>query len=111
MYVLSLCDVGVGEFITENGLLWGGTGWEVLASGKPLLQPFNFSHSEYRQSFGHEPSPMLDAKSPQDIKAHLTVMLREKDMRKRMGDQSRAWFDAHNGIGLAKRWLDLLLGE
>ena len=50
LFALSLCDVGTGEFIVNRGCIWGGTGWETLSSGKPLLQTFNFSKEEFFQN-------------------------------------------------------------
>jgi hypothetical protein len=109
MNVLSMCDIGVGEFCTDHGAIWGGTGWEVLASGKPLMQSFNFTQATYLQVFGHKPPPILDVKFEEDITAHLTDMALNKNKRIRLGYDSKAWFDQYNGIGLAKQWLDLLI--
>jgi len=111
MQLLKHSDIGVGEFSNERGLIWGGTGWEVLASGRPLLQSLNFSHEEYEKYFGHEPPPILDAKSPEDITAHLIDMYRNKDKMRVIGEKSGEWFDKYNGIGLAKKWLELLSSQ
>jgi len=108
MYLLRHCDIGVGEFIKDNGAIWGGTGWEVLASGKPLLQSMNFTNEEYQKTFGHEPPPILDAKSPEDITAQLIDMYRNRDKMRTIAKKSGEWFDKFNGIGLAKKWLELI---
>lgn len=106
--LLRICHIGVGEFGIENGLLWGGTAWEVMASGKPLFQTINFTPEEYQSTFGHELPPILDVKSPEDVLRHLEDFVRDPQKYDAMGVQSRDWFETHNGIGLAKKWLDLL---
>ena len=109
MYILGLCEIGVGEFTIDPGCIWGGTGWEVMAAGKPLLQSFNFSEDGYRQHFGHPPPPILDVKSQDDVALHLRAMAADRKRMKAVGERSRDWFNEHNGIGLAKKWLDLLV--
>lgn len=108
MYVLSLCDIGVGEFITNAGCIWGGTGLEVLASGKPLLQSFNFSWDGFMHTFGIAPPPILNVQSPEDVALHLRDMHDNKERRARVGQESRNWFNEHSGEGLARKWLGLL---
>jgi glycosyltransferase involved in cell wall biosynthesis len=108
MYLLNYCDIGVGEFKIENGYIWGGTGWEVLASGRPLLQSFNFSIDQYLTIFGHKPPPILDVHSSNDVSLHLMDMYKCKEKMHFIGTQSRIWFDKYNGIGLAGKWLDII---
>lgn len=108
LLVLDLVDIGVGEFLQYPGSIWGGTGWEVLSSGKPLLQTFNFSQEEFIRSFGHEPPPILDVKTATDVTHHLVDWCENKDRYIKFGHDAREWFNTYNGIGLAKRWLDLL---
>ncbi len=106
--LLGFCDIGVGQFGNERGLLWGGTGWEVLASGRPLLQTLNFTNDEYRKFFGHDLPPILDVKCPDDITRYLEDFTRDRVKYIAIGKRSKEWFETNNGIGLAKKWLDLL---
>jgi glycosyltransferase involved in cell wall biosynthesis len=108
MHLLRLCDIGVGEFHVDKGFLWGGTGWEVLAAGKPLLQSFQFDDGIYQSIYGHPPPPMLPAGSEQEIAAHLEDMYLNPAKREAIGKGAAEWFDQHNGIGLAAKWLKLL---
>ncbi len=108
MYLLAHCDLGVGEFTVEPGCIWGGTGWEVLASGKPLLQAFNFTEEGFEETFGHPPPPLLDVKGPEDVTRHLLEVSADSGKAARIGRESAEWFNTHNGIGLARKWLDLL---
>jgi hypothetical protein len=109
MFLLSKVDVGVGEFVDVPRLAWGGTGWEVLASGKPLLQGFHFAEGEFESIYGYPPPPMLPVKSQEDILPHLLDMADHPEKREAMGQGAKAWFAEHNGIGLARKWLDILL--
>lgn len=109
MELLKACHIGVGEFYSDPGLLWGGTGWEVLASGRPLLQAFNFQDGEYFAAFRHEPPPILNAKSPEDVAAQLLNIYDSPEWGRKIGARSSVWFDKHGGIGLTRRWLEALL--
>lgn len=109
--LLSFCDVGVGEFTVDPGCIWGGTGWEVLAAGKPLLQSFNFTTEEFAGQFGYPPPPLLDAKSAEDVVNRLADLAGEPGTAERIGAESRRWFDRHNGAGLARKWLELISGQ
>ncbi|MBT7556720.1 hypothetical protein HN615_07320 [Candidatus Woesearchaeota archaeon] len=111
MYLLSICDIGIGEFMITPGVKWGGVGWEVLSSGKPLIQSFNFTEDNFFKIFGHKPPPILDAKSSSEITSHLVEMYINKDKRIQIGRRSREWFNEFNGIGLAEKWLALLSHE
>jgi glycosyltransferase involved in cell wall biosynthesis len=108
MIILSACDIGVGEFRKNKNMIWGGTGWEVLASGKPLLQSFTFENDYFETSFGYPPPPILDVKSPECVTRHLERMYANPDEMNDIGKASLNWFNTYNGIGLAKKWLDLL---
>jgi len=104
MYLLDHVDIGVGEFHVDPGIIWGGTGWEILAAGKPLLQAFNFTHDGYQSEFGHVPPPVQDAKSAEAIAERLTDLHLNPQKRMEIGAASVEWFNLHNGIGMARRW-------
>jgi hypothetical protein len=111
MLFLGLCDVGVGQFYKKPGMIWAGTGWECLAAGRPLLQAFNFTQAEFKKAFGYEAPPLLDAQSPGDVERHLVSLHHSPGMRYEIGASSKRWFDANNGISLAKAWLGLATGQ
>ena len=108
MCIIPHISVGVGEFYEIPKMTWGGTGWEVLASGKPLLQGFNFEPGEFEENYGYPPPPMLPVRNQEDILGHLIEMADHPDKREVIGQGAKAWFDEYNGIGLAKKWLELL---
>jgi hypothetical protein len=111
MCIIPHISVGVGEFYEIPKMIWGGTGWEVLASGKPLLQGFNFEPGEFEQNYGYPPPPMLPVRNQEDILGHLLEMADHPAKREDIGQRAKAWFDEYNGVGLAKKWLELLRKE
>ena len=108
LYILSKVNVGVGEFTELPKILFGGTGYEVLASGKPLLQAFNFSTEEFIETFDAPPPPVLTVRRSDDILNHLVEMAKFPEKQISVGNKSREWFDQHCGIGLAKKWVEIL---
>jgi len=109
MWILSRVSVGVGEFYDLPRMIWGGTGWEVLASGKPLLQSFNFVDGEFEQIFNYPPPPMLRVNKQGDILDHLLDITDNSLKCKAIGKDAREWFNKYNGASLARQWLDILL--
>lgn len=106
--LISEVSMVCGEFYRLPRVTWGGTGWEALAGGKPLLQGFNFQPGEFDRLFGYPAPPMLTVTAVDDIEGHLIEMIDQPRRRRQMGDDARDWFDRHNGIGLARTWLDVL---
>ena len=106
--LLSHCDAGVGQFGVDPGMIWGGTGWEVLAAGRPLLQTVNFTDEEFRRTFGSELPPILDVRGPEDVARHVEGLALRREVSADIGRRAQEWFNAHNGIGLAKKWLELI---
>jgi hypothetical protein len=108
MWLLQKVTVGCGEFLEIPRTTWGGTGYEVLASGKPLMQGFLFDQGEYEAIFGHPEPPLLKVKSQKDVSAHLLELVHNRIRTEEIGIASREWFNTYNGINLAKKWLEVL---
>ena len=108
MWLLGKVSVGVGEFIESHGTGWGGTGWEVLASGKPLLQGFYFNEGEYEELMGHPEPPLLKVRTMEDVLPHLLAMANEPARARATGMASKEWFHTYNGKKLAQKWLAIL---
>ncbi len=108
MWLLQHVHIGCGEFHTTPSTIWGGTGWETLASGKPLMHCFNFGPGEFESRFGFCPPPMLSVACPEDIYTSLCSAADSPETTDQIGRQARVWFDAHAGIGLARKWLELI---
>jgi glycosyltransferase involved in cell wall biosynthesis len=108
MWILSRVTIGVGEFYNSRCMIWGGTGWEALASGKPLLQAFRFEEGEFESLYGYLPPPMLPVRTEEDLLKQLLFVADHPEKAAQIGERAREWFDTHNGIALAGEWLDLL---
>lgn len=109
MQIIGCCNIGAGEFYTDEGVIWGGTGWEVLASGKPLIQGFRFKEGAFESTFGYPPPPMLPVVDSDCILKHLIDIADHPEKGETIGSAAAVWFNRYNGIGLAKQWLDLLM--
>jgi hypothetical protein len=108
MWLMNRVSVCCGEFLAVDRLPPGGTGWEAMACGTPLLQSLRFAEGEYEAIFGAPTPPILDVRGPDDITRHLLTALDAPGTVRDLGRRSRDWFELHNGIGLARRWVDLL---
>lgn len=106
--IISYCDVGIGEFYLTPRMIWGGAALEIMACGKPLIQGFIFDDGEYEQLFGTEPPPLLPVASERDVLSGIESLAFDTNRGRHIGEACRQWFDTHNGIGLAQRWLDLI---
>lgn len=105
MWLLGRVSIGVGEFYNPRSMIWGGTGWETLASGKPLLQGFKFDEGEFEEFYGYPPPPMLPVVTEKDVLEHLLFVADHAEEAAEIGTRAREWFDTHNGIALAMKWL------
>lgn len=108
MKILPKVNIGVGEFVNIQKMFWGGTGWEVLSSGIPLLQSFNFKDDEFIEDFCCPPPPLLKVRRKEDISSQLIYYSSKLDELQKIGLKSKSWFDQYNGIGLAKHYVELL---
>jgi hypothetical protein len=108
MWLLSQVSVSSGEFPLIPRMIWGGTGWEAFAYGKPLLQGFRFEVGEFEALYGHPPPPMLPANTEEDVFKQLLIVADYPEKAAELGRQAREWFDTHNGVEMAKKWLTLL---
>ncbi|QNI75228.1 glycosyltransferase [Synechococcus sp. MVIR-18-1] len=111
MWILSRISVGVGEFMNPSRMIWGGTGWETLAAGKPLLQRNLFNDGEFATMFGYPPPPMLSVRTESDVFEQLLYAAECPEEVAKIGQAACEWFDTYNGIAMAKRWLDVVCSE
>lgn len=100
--------VSIGEFYSSPQTVWGGTGWEALATGTPLIQGFNFPKGEFNKIFGYPPPPIFPVSTEDHILEHLLFISDHQEKVSLIGKKSKEWFDAYNGMELAKQWLDIL---
>ena len=108
MFLLSSVDIGVGEFYNIEKTIWGGTGWEILASGKPLLQSFRFNKGEFENTVGYPEPDLLNVLKEEDAFYHRLNFFKDRNRYVEIGKKSRIWFDNYGGLEIAKKWIDVL---
>jgi hypothetical protein len=96
--LLPYVDVGGSEFA---GMLWGGCGWEYLASGVPMFHQLSVAGLENESL-----PPFFNVDSPDDICR--VLMEYDRERFRAMGAQCKAWFDTHQGLALARRYVSLI---
>ena len=106
--ILSLIDnvdVVASEFYSGEGIMWGGTGWETLAVGKPLIVGFNFPDNSFEENFGFSPPPIFEVSESKDIFKHLKFLAENLEFRLNNGKKNKEWFAKHNAYHLTERWI------
>ncbi|MBL8890175.1 MAG: hypothetical protein JNL67_09360 [Planctomycetaceae bacterium] len=111
MWLITQVSLVIGEFYDVDRMIWGGTGWEALASGKPILQGFLFDDGEFAELYGYPPPPLLKVRHEADILDSLRLAVDQPQKLRELGEAARVWFDQYNGIGLAQQWLNHLGAE
>lgn len=99
--LLRYADIGGSEFA---GMLWGGCGWEFLSAAVPMLHQLD--HAEDYDRPGEPLAPFFNVQSPDDIAE--VLLTHDRAALRAAGARARAWFDAHHGQALAKRYVALL---
>jgi hypothetical protein len=108
LWIIGQVSLVVGEFYDVPRTIWGGTGWEAFASGKALLQGFQFEVKEYEALFGHPAPPLYPVNSSRSILQNLLIASEDPDELNRIGFSAKVWFNTYNGMALAKKWLAIL---
>ena len=103
MWFLSKIDVGVGEFYEIENMLFGGTGYEVLSSGKPFIQSFNFDEKSFFNQYSVPLPPVISALNIQEIENQLINLSTDKNLYDEISHSSKEWFNNNCGIGLADK--------
>jgi len=104
--ILEVATICVGEF-TRNGV-WGGTAWEGLAAGKPVMQSINFSSEFYQDKCGHDLPPFLGVNTVDDVLEHLINCENSPRDFSLLGQRGKEWFERYQGKELAGKYLRLL---
>jgi hypothetical protein len=106
MILLQHVHLGVSEF---EGLMWGGTGWEFLASGVPFFHYFQISEEEFSMEYNCPMPPIFNSISPDYIADNLKNISENKCILEKFSNEMQEWFDKYGGIGLAQKWKDLII--
>lgn len=103
------CTIAVGDFVCSPGEYWGSSAFEALSIGVPVMQTVNFTDKNFRESFDAPLPLFLDVKNDLDVTEHLIrVFLAPNETREKFSE-NEVWFNRHNGVNLAKKWLDLII--
>jgi len=105
MELLRQVDVCATEFMEEG--IWGGTAWEGLACGRPVIQSVNFTPASYRAQAGHDLPPLLPAQSAAEIEQHLHRLHDTPGACARIGAAGGEWFQVNHGRRLAAKYLEI----
>lgn len=108
LVLMKQMDLACGEFYSPEKRIWGGTGWEAMASGTALLQGFNFEDGEFESIFGYPDPPLLKVRNQEELEGHLIRCLNCEFDFEQAGKESQKWFMENNGQGLARRWIETL---
>ena len=84
-------------------MLFGGTGYEVLSSGKPFIQSFNFDEESFIKHYSARLPPILHASNILEIENQLTHLSSDNKFYDKISMASKKWFNDYCGIGLAER--------
>jgi hypothetical protein len=106
--LLQKCSISVGEFSSVDQTIFGGTTWEALANGCPIIQSCPFQPDIFYESFGFPLPPLISASSVIEISESLCRCYDQPDLTIQLGISSRRWFDTYNGFSLAESWLEAL---
>ena len=88
--MLGLLEADIGCGGIDTGAIGGGTTWEVLAAGRPLLHYIDTA--AVNLSPFTEVYPGINVKEPEDIAAALEDAAQDPSAYARLGEQGRRWF-------------------
>lgn len=108
MWLIKKSSIICGEFHDLPRTIWGSTGWEALAAGKPLLQYFDFEEGEYFKSYNIPEPPILKVNKQEDILFHLNEIASNKESFEKLSKETLLWFKKYNGLNLAKEIYKLI---
>ncbi len=104
--IIQNCKVGVGEFYLQKNTIWGGTAIEVLSQGIPTLQTFRFNN--FKKIFKKKPPPFIKINNKFEIKQQLVKLYNNKNFRKKIGYNSKKWFEKEYEISLIDDWIKII---
>lgn len=108
MWLISKSTIVCGEFHVLPRTIWGSTGWEALAGGKPLLQYFDFEDNQFIKSYNVPEPPILKIKNQEDILFHLNFFAHNSESCENFKRETLLWFQKYNGHNIAKEIYKLI---
>lgn len=89
-----------------HGSYWGGSGWEFLASGVPMMH--NISDELLEAENIKSWPPFFNTRTTKQISESLYYAYLHPQEMQKMGANCKDWFDAEQGLALAKKYKDLI---
>jgi hypothetical protein len=108
MYLLRFVDIGASEF---GGAMWGGTGWEFIASGVPFMHYIDLEQYTFEQVNGYPLPPIFNTRTPEEIAQVLLEASQNRTRLHETGEKLKKWFNTYNGIALAEKIAALVLPQ
>ena len=105
MEIIKVCDVGVGEFYSDN-VFMGATGYEILTQAKPLIQG-PLDSKEFTEITKIPRPPGFFASSSDEIRDAI-LSLEDECCRADLGEQGLKWIQDYSSFSNAKKLIQLL---
>lgn len=97
-------DIGADQF---GGSYFGGTGYEVLACGKPLMNSVNIDPKKYEEITGVDFPPIINVSTPEEIAEKISFYMGAPEALASLAQRSKLWFDKNCGVGLIDDYLEM----
>jgi glycosyltransferase involved in cell wall biosynthesis len=107
MVLLSMADITCGEFYA--GCIGGGTTWEGLASGKPLLHYYRADELDFGAFSGVYPA--IEAGDEYAIAEALLQWRREPERFRQLGAEGARWYAENFESRSMRSWLDAIAAQ
>ena len=107
--ILALIDkhvfIGSDQF---GGGYFGGTGYEILSCGKPLLNAISVSKEEYISRLNCPFPPVLNVSTPNEIASVIQKAIKNSEYYDALCKETIDWYNAYCGVGLVDKFIALL---
>lgn len=90
--------IGADQFLSGY---FGGTGYEILSQGKPLMTTITLSNNEYTVQTGKSFPPIINVSSENEIADKLQYYYYNREKLNDLSKDSLDWFEANLGNKLA----------
>lgn len=108
-YILALIDhyvhIGSDQF---GGGYFGGTGYEVMSCGKPLLNYIRITPENYRLITGCDYPPIINVSSAEEICEEINTLISDQIYYVKTCKSTNYWFDKNCGNGLMNQYVQII---
>ena len=106
--LLKNCSIGIGEFY-EEGVIWGGAGWEIIGSGIPLIQKFSSENKKtYTKKFQFPAPQIISVDNITSLTKAISDLYKDKNLCNERGSQLKKWFDEFNSYNTVHQLINLI---